>query len=146
MQKHRKIMEKNVETTENNLATIDTLPNLHDAKTSPRELSSTYWTPEVAGEYRVGVIIDLKEETYESDKGDKIELPCVIMLAQNEDLSFSTIRNGSKRLYATIENSIESGEIVLNKTPLRIAFIGKAKNKTNSFQSDRWSVKPIIIK
>lgn len=138
-------MEKNTETTENSLSTLDQLPNLHEAKTSPRELSSEYWTPEIQGEYRVGVVIDLKDQTYESDNGDKIELPCVIMLAQNEDLSFSTIRNGSKRLYATVESALDSGEIVMGKTPVRIAFIGKAKNKTNSFQSDRWSVKPIIL-
>lgn len=138
-------MKENVKNSENSLATIDQLPNLHEAKTSPRELSSTYWTPEVEGEYKVGVVIELKEETYENDKGDKIDLPCVIMLSQNEDLSFSTLRNGSKRLYATIEGAIESGEIVLGKTPVRIAYVGKAKNKTNSFQSDRWSVKPIIV-
>lgn len=137
--------EEKIQNTEANLATLDQLPNLHEAKTSPRELSSTYWTPEAEGEYRVGVIIDLKEETYESDKGDKIELPCVIMLSQNTDLSFSTIRNGSKRLYATVEGAIESGEIIMGQTPVRIAFVGKAKNKTNSFQSDRWSVKPIML-
>lgn len=138
-------MEKNPETTENNLATIDQLPDLHKAKISPRELSSTYWTPETEGEYKVGVAMEIKEETYENDKGDTIKLPCVIMLSQEEDGSFSTIRNGSKRLVATIESAVESGEITLGSTPIRIAYIGKVKNKTNSYQSDRWSVKPIIL-
>lgn len=138
-------MENNPKSTENNLATIDQLPNLHNAKTSPRELSSTYWTPETEGEYKVGVAMEVKDEIYENDKGDKIELPCVVMLSQEENGSFSTIRNGSKRLVATIENAIESGEISLGKTPIRIAYLGKQKNKTNSFQSDRWSVKPIIL-
>lgn len=136
---------KNSETNNASLATIDNLPNLHEAKTSPRELSSVYWTPEIQGEYRVGVAMEIKEEHYENDNGDEIKLPCVIMLAQQEDGSFSTIRNGSKRLVATILNAVESGEIVLTKTPIRIAYLGKQKNKTNSFQSDRWSVKPIIL-
>lgn len=130
------------------LATLDQLPNLHEAKVSPRELSSTYWTPENQGEYKVGVVTDIKEEVYENDKGDKINLPCVIMLAQKEDGSFNTIRNGSKRLVATIENAMESGEVIIgesNPTPIRITYLGKAKNKTNSYQSDRWSVKPIIL-
>jgi ribosomal protein L21 len=131
--------------SENNLTTIEKLPNLHEAKTSPRELSSTYWTPEIEGEYKVGVAIEIKEETYENESGEKVELPCIVMLAQEEDGSFSTIRNGSKRLVATIENAVESGEIVLGKTPIKISFIGKQKNKTNSYQSDRWSVKPIIL-
>lgn len=130
----------------NELAKIDKLPNLHEAATSHRELSSTYWTPEAEGEYKVGVVIDMKEETYTNDKsGETVKLPCVVMLSQEEDGSFNTIRNGSKRLFATIENAIESGELVIGETPLRIAFMGKSRNKTNAFMSDRWSVKPILL-
>lgn len=132
--------------SENGLATLDSLPNLHEAKVSLRELSSTYWTPELEGEYKVGVVIDIKEENYTDDKsGETVKLPCIIMLAQEEDGSFNTIRNGSKRLVATIESAIESGELVLAKTPIRLTFLGKRKNKTNQYQSDRWSVKPIVL-
>lgn len=128
------------------LATLDQLPNLHEAKVSQRELSSTYWTPDAEGEYKVGVVVDIKEESYTDDKsGETIKLPCIIMLSQEKDGSFSTIRNGSKRLVATIESAIESGELVVGRTPVRIAFAGKSKNKTNSYLSDRWSVKPIIL-
>ncbi|MAX71841.1 MAG: hypothetical protein CMC76_12220 [Flavobacteriaceae bacterium] len=128
------------------IATLDSLPNLHNAKVSPRELSSTYWTPEVEGEYKVGVIMEIKEENYTDDKsGETVKLPCIIMLNQEEDGSFNTIRNGSKRLVATIESAIESGELVLGQTPIRLSYLGKRKNKTNSYQSDRWSVKPIVL-
>lgn len=130
---------------ETGLANLNSLPNLHEAKTSPRELSSEYWTPDTAGEYKVGVIVEIKEEKYENEAGEEINLPCIIMLAQNEDGSFNTIRNGSKRLVATILDSVQSGEVVFSKTPVRIAYIGKQRNKTNSFSSDRWSVKPIIL-
>lgn len=135
-----------MENKENNLVALNELPNLHKAKVSQRELSSTYWTPDTEGEYKVGVIVEIKDESYTDDKsGETIQLPCILMLAQKEDGDFSTIRNGSKRLVATIESSVNSGELVLGKTPVRIAFIGKAKNKTNGFMSDRWSVKPIIL-
>lgn len=127
------------------LVNVKELPNLHQLEASPRELSSEYWTPETEGEYKVGVVLEIKAEFYESDSGDQVELPCVIMLAQNEDGSFNTVRNGSKRLVATIENAVDNGALVLGQTPVRITFTGEAKNKTNSYRSARWSVKPLII-
>jgi hypothetical protein len=127
------------------LIDVKELPNLHTAEVSPRELSSEYWTPENSGEYKVGVLLEIKQENYEDKEGETVVLPCVIMLAQNEDLTFSTIRNGSKRLVATIEAAVESGEVSYGHTPVRILYVGKKKNKTNSFQSDRWSVKPINL-
>jgi len=127
------------------LIDVKELPNLHTAEVSPRELSSEYWTPENSGEYKVGVLLEIKQENYEDKEGETVVLPCVVMLAQNEDLTFSTIRNGSKRLVATIEAAVESGEVSYGHTPVRILYVGKKKNKTNSFQSDRWSVKPINL-
>lgn len=139
-------MTKVAENTGANLANVKELPNLHQVEVSQRELSSEYWTPEKEGEYRVGVLLEIKEESYKHEtSGDTIMLPCVIMLAQNEDLTFSTIRNGSKRLVATIESAVESGEVVYGKTPVRISYLGKQRNKTNSFSSDKWSVKPLIF-
>ncbi|MEM7485836.1 MAG: hypothetical protein AAF348_11570 [Bacteroidota bacterium] len=135
-----------MQTAKNELTTLESLPNLHEAKVSPREMSSTYWTPDRESEYKVGVVMSIKEESYQNETtGEVIQLPCIIMLAQEEDGSFSTIRNGSKRLVATIEAAMETGEMVLEKTPVRITYLGKTKNKTNSYLSDRWSVKPIIL-
>ena len=140
-------MSKEVVKQENGLSTtVKELPNLHQSEVSPRELSTEYWTPETAGEYKVGILLEIKEESYANEKtGETISLPCVVMLAQNEDLSFSTIRNGSKRLVATIESAIESGEVIFSQTPVRITYTGKQKNKTNSFISDKWSVKPLVL-
>lgn len=128
------------------LVNVKNLPNLHEAEISERELSSEYWTPEKEGEYRVGVILEVAEENYTNDDtGEIVKLPCVIMLSQNKDLTFNTIRNGSKRLVATVEAAIEKGEVIPEKTPVRVTFIGNVKNKTNQFKSDRWSVKPLIV-
>ncbi|MDY8137604.1 hypothetical protein [Aquimarina sp. 2201CG5-10] len=135
-----------MENSQTALTNLDQLPNLHDAKLSPRELSSDYWTPEEQGEYKVGIIVEIKEETYISEEtGEEINLPCIIMLAQDSSGDFNTIRNGSKRLVGTIEDAINSGELIFNQTPVRVTYVGKSKNKTNSFKSDRWSVKPIIL-
>lgn len=129
-----------------NLSVLKKLPNLHEAEASQRELSSTYWTPEKEGEYKVGIILDVKEEPYQDEKtGETVMLDCVTFLAQETDGSFSTMRNGSKRLVATIASALESGEITLEQTPIKITFSGKQKNKTNGYMSDRWSVKPLIL-
>jgi len=119
-------MESQVKKTENSLANVNALPNLHQVEVSHRELSSEYWTPEKENEYRVGIVLEVKEESYKSETtGETVLLPCVIMLSQNEDLSFSTIRNGSKRLVATIESAVESGEVVFGKTPVKILYTGQ---------------------
>lgn len=139
-------MTKVVENQETGLSNVKNLPNLHIVEVSPRELSSEYWTPEKEGEYRVGLLLEVKEENYTNEKtGETISLPCMVMLSQNEDLTFSTIRNGSKRLVATVESAVESGEVIFGQTPVKITYTGKQKNKTNSFISDKWSVKPLIL-
>lgn len=128
------------------LSGLKDLPNLHEVEVSPKELSSEYWTPENEGEYKVGVVIDIKKENYTNEEtGEVVVLPCVIMVAQNTDKTFSTIRNGSKRLVATIESAIESGDLEFGKTPVKITYAGNQKNKTNGYKSDRWSVKPLIL-
>ena len=127
------------------LANLNEMPNLHEAVESPRELSSEYWTPSDLGEYKVGVVIDIREEPCLTQEGETIMLPCVVMISQKQDKTFETIRNGSKRLVATIESALDSGDVVMGQTPVKISFAGKKKNKSNSYSSDRWSVRPIII-
>ena len=128
------------------LVTLKDLPNLHEVEVSQKELSSEYWTPTEENEYKVGVIIGLGVENYTNEEtGETVLLPCITMIAQNEDQSFSTIRNGSKRLVATIEKAVESGDVQFGTVPVKITYLGNKKNKTNSFKSDRWSVKPLIF-
>lgn len=123
-----------------------TLPNLHtDAKEIPVDLSSSYWTPEKDGEQMRGFYQRIESSTYTNEKtGEVIELPCMIFIAQNKEGEVTTIRNGSKRLVASIEEAVVDGRITTGM-PLLITFLGKEKNKTNSYMSDRWSVKPLIV-
>lgn len=121
------------------------LPNLHDAKVLPADLTSEYWTPEKEGEFKLGFFQEIKHSTYTDEKtGETIELPCVVFLEQKSTGELKTIRNGSKRLVASIEDAFKDGKISQG-TPLKIEFSGKQKNSTNAFNSDRWSVKPLII-
>ncbi len=127
------------------LVKISDLPDLHKMEVSPQDLSSDYWTPETEGEFKVGVILEIKEETYTTDDEQEITLPCVIMLSQEEDKSYNTIRNGSKRLVATVETAVDMGRIEYGITPVKITFRGKKKNKNNAYMSDRWSVQELMF-
>lgn len=141
-------MENQVEKAKNSLQSFDlmaVLPNLQDAKVMPTDLTSEYWTPTTAGENKLGFFQEIKSSTYTDDKtGETIELPCIIFLEQNKLGELKTIRNGSKRLVASLEDALHTGKIAQG-TPLKIEYLGKEKNATNAFQSDRWSVKPLIV-
>ena len=119
------------------------LPDLSKAREVPADLASEYWTPETEGEFKLGFYQRIEPSTYENaETGEVVDLPCLIFVEQREDRSLKTIRNGSKRLVAALEEAENAGTIQQG-TPLKIAFLGKERNKTNSFMSDRWSVRPL---
>lgn len=127
-------------------AILNDMPNLHEAKESAIDLSSEYWSPETPGEYKLGLPMSIEDSIYEDkETGEEVHLPCVIFIEQAKNGELRVIRNGSKRLVATIENAVKTGQIQLGETPIKIIFKGKQKNSTNSYMSDRWSVKPLII-
>lgn len=121
------------------------LPNLQEAKVIPADLTSEYWTPEKEGEFKLTFFQEIKSSTYTDEKtGETIELPCVVLLEQKPSGELKTIRNGSKRLVASLEDALHAGKISVG-TPIRVEYLGKQKNATNAFQSDRWSVKPLLV-
>lgn len=124
----------------------ETLPNLHtEAKELPIDLSSSYWTPETVGESKRGFYQRIEQATYVNEATEEtIILPCVILIAQDATGNVTTIRNGSKRLVASIEEAVNDGRIS-EGMPLQITYLGDEKNKTNAFKSARWSVKPLIV-
>lgn len=119
------------------------LPVLSEAREVPADLTSEYWTPEKEGEYRLVFYQNIEPSIYTDEKtGETVDLPCAILLEQKPDRSLRTIRNGSKRLVAALEDAQNSGKIEAG-TPLKITFLGKERNKTNGYMSDRWSVRPL---
>lgn len=141
-------MNTEIQKTETKMQTFDLtgqLPNLAEAKVIPADLTSEYWTPEKEGEFKLGFFQEIKNSTYTDEQtGETIELPCIIFIEQMQNGVLKTIRNGSKRLVASLEDALKEGKIAQG-TPLKIEFLGKQKNATNSFKSDRWSVKPLFV-
>jgi hypothetical protein len=139
-------MEENKKNREVRIEKVNKLPDLHKQEVSKLELCPEYWTPKEEGEYKVGVIINIIDETYVDEKTEQsVILPCIIMLAQTKEGNLNAIKNGSKKLVSSIEDLILSGVIEYDETPIRITYTGKKKNKTNAFTSDNWSVKKLKI-
>jgi hypothetical protein len=118
------------------------LPDLDDAEIMPIELTSTYWTPEAAGECKKVFFDSIKTRLMPAQREgeDPIVLPCAYFIEKVGN-DYVSICNGSKRLVAAIENGL-----VRRGVPLIITYLGKMKNATNAFKSDSWSVKPLIPK
>lgn len=118
------------------------LPDLKDADTVPFDLMADYWTPTQPGESKRLFFDSLKMRNVidQQDKEVVIELMCAYFFEKDGDV-VKIVSNGSKRLVGIFE----TGQIQRG-TPLLVTYLGKQKNKSNQFMSDRWSVKPLLIK
>src|SRR5690606_14692060 len=93
---------------------LSSMPDLHQAQESPVDLSSEYWSPEHPGEHKLGVAMQIEESIYvDKETGEEVYLPCVIFIEQTKEGELRVIRNGSKRLVATIDDAVKAGQIVL---------------------------------
>lgn len=122
------------------------LPNLNEADVLPVDLTGNYWTPEEEGEAKRLFFVEIKPQQVlsSSGTGEIIDLDCAVFLEQKEDKTVQTIINGSRRLVGVLESYMNQALIGYG-TPLLITYLGKKRNKTNSFQSDNWSIKPLKI-
>lgn len=122
------------------------LPSLKDAQELPIDLCGNYWTPEMPGDFKRVFFVEIKPQKVLSAQGtgELIDLDCAVFAEQNEEGALLTVTNGSRRLVGILEQYVNDG-IVKRGTPLKITFMGKRKNKTNSYSSDNWSVKPLRI-
>lgn len=120
--------------------TPDQLAKLNEAKPLPVDLVSDYWSPVNKGEKK-NVIFDRISPwpVVDQNTGEVIELECVFMHVAEEG-SIRTIRNGSKRLVAAFRgNNVRQG------TGWEVTYEGKTRNRTNSFSSDDWKVRPLDL-
>ena len=140
-----KEQESSFEIQAADLSTSD-LPSLEDAQELPVDLCGNYWTPEPAGEFKKMFFVEIKPQKVLSatGTGELIDLDCATFLERSEDGIVQTVTNGSRRLVGILEQYIENGSLK-SGVPLKITYMGKRKNKTNNFQSDNWSVKPLRI-
>jgi hypothetical protein len=136
-----------VETTESGMQVVDLtqgLPDLSESKELPFDLMADYWTPTEKGESKRMFFDKIAIRQVKDMQTDAlIELECAFFLEQTTEggkVQVKTVSNGSKRLVgAIVANEIQRG------TPLLVTYMGKKKNNSNNFQSDIWSIKPLII-
>lgn len=122
--------------------TLTNLPDLDKAEVAPVELLGEYWTPVAPGETKRVFFVDIvNTRSIDPASGEDVELPSVRFIEKQGD-SFRTIRNSSKRLVAAFEVFSED----IKGKPFEVRYEGKKRNATNSFQSDNWSVRPLIVK
>jgi hypothetical protein len=116
------------------------LPDLDAAQELPIDLMSSYWTPENAGDSKNLYFSHVDDsQLIDPETGEVKTLRTAFFYERKAD-EIKAIRNASKRLVGAIEsNNIQRG------TPLRVTYLGKKKNVNNSFKSDDWAVKPLLL-
>lgn len=121
------------------------LPDLSKSTALPTDFTSVYWSPNDEGDTIRAFYNGIEPSTYTDEKsGEVIDLPCVLLLAQDpKSKNLINMRNGSKRLVATLEDHETKGTISRG-TPIEITYLGKRKNKRNTYLSDHWSIKPLV--
>jgi hypothetical protein len=131
------------------IITMPVMPDLRELQVGDIAFGSEYWTPQQAGEFKRGLVMRFETQPY--DKIDdrtgevaQIELRVLIFAEQINGKDWKFYANGGKRLMATVENAVNSGLIIPQKTPVVIKYLGKRKNTTNGFQSDDFEVKPLV--
>ena len=119
---------------------VDNIDSLDEFEAAPIELSSDYWSPQ-PGETKKVIFNRIAVGRFKSPINDEmIDLPCAFFLTKENGIS-KQINNASKRLVGIIEGfNLKSG------AALQITYVGKVKNKTNSFMSDDWKVYPLVPK
>ncbi|RIV19749.1 hypothetical protein DYU11_22735 [Fibrisoma montanum] len=126
--------------------TNNNLPDLESAHEMPLDFMSDYWTPENIGESKRVFFVKIDKSLVRDINDAEVvhELPCAFFLERTPKGEVRQIRNGSKRLVGALEVAYEQA-MIQRGTPLLITYLGKKSNKTNSFKSDNWSIKPLVI-
>lgn len=128
----------------------DALPDLGQAKVIPVDIATEYWQPVTPGESKRVVFdrIDTCKAPDLRNPDTLVELECAFFF-ECTGKKILSISNGSKRLVSAIQNLMNSPHSpfeIVRGSLLEITFKGKVKNKTNSFSSDRWGIRPITLK
>lgn len=119
---------------------VNDIDRLDAAESAPIDLMSDYWTPENVGETKRMIFDRIGfSNVLVPDTGELIELDCAFFYYKDNGV-VKQIRNGSKRLVGAIQAyNIQRG------AALEIKYIGKKTNRTNSFKSDNWSIRPLVL-
>ena len=69
----------------------------------------------------------------------------MLIAVQQEDKSIEVMESAATQLVGTLESLENEGKITRGKTAIRITYLGKKKNKTNSFSSAKWKINPLVF-
>lgn len=117
------------------------LANLDAATAGPIDMVSEYWTPSMKGEKRRMFFMDLREErAIDQQTGTDVTLLVAYFVEPLPDGRKRVVRQASRRLTAVFDNFSDT---IRAGMAFQITYMGKEKNATNSFMSDRWSIVPL---
>lgn len=128
---------------------VGNIPNLHEAEESVMSFTPEYLDVDELESGRVFKCFYLgceDREQVDKESGEAKTLTLVKIAEQNEDGSMQMWESAAAQLVGVLKDKEKSGQVVIGKTPLKITFKGKRRNKTNSFSSARWDVRPLVIR
>lgn len=118
------------------------IADLDKAEAAPLELTSEYWTPTQKGEKRRMYFMDLRNErAIDQQTGSDVDL-LVAYFVEPIDGRKRVVRQASRRLTAVFDNFIDR---IRPGMAFEITYLGKEKNATNAYMSDRWAVVPLKL-
>ena len=112
---------------------------------SSLSIMPTYWSPEVVGEKLEGYFLGfVKIPSLNPDgtpkvtsDGEEILIDCVEFAHQSSPGSWQVARNATRILVAEMQKAVENGIVKPRETGVRLEYLGKFRNKRNSFTSVR---------
>ncbi|SHK93679.1 hypothetical protein SAMN05444266_101646 [Chitinophaga jiangningensis] len=121
------------------MSSIENMPDLDDAVVVPIDLMAEYWEPAAIGESKKVYFHSVAPQMFPdfNDPSVEVEIDCALFYEKTKG-EVKPWRNASKRLVSLL-NGLTQGSVV------QITYLGKKKNKKNSFESAVWSIKPIVI-
>lgn len=127
---------------------IDQVPDLENAQVAPFDLMTEYWTPEKPDEFKNLFFDKIEDVDYPNPTTGEVTTKATAYFIEKKKTEAGSemvsISNASSRLVSRLQSYYAQGMITFG-TPLRITYKGKKRNSTNSFSSDDWSVKPMLV-
>ena len=128
--------------TSNATALIPNADAFEGQMPAPLEISSEYWSPKEKGEKRRMFFMELRsEKSIDEQSGQDIDL-LVAYFVEPVDGRKRVVRQASRRLTAVFENFQKT---IRPGMAFEITYLGKERNATNSFMSDRWAIVPLKV-
>ena len=105
------------------------------------DLFWVFGPPAMKGEKRRMFFMDLREErAIDQQTGKDVALLVAYFVEPLPDGRKRVVRQASRRLTAVFDNFADT---IRAGMAFEITYLGKEKNATNSFMSDRWSIVPL---